>query len=108
MAARTKVWFNLTRNVTANVIGQIISFHFRLLWIKVGGSFFSYLDGYVFFDIVHLIPAMYFIFIASGGFRAPPKIVKKNPFGKEYEQLIIPIVEDNIHASSMIYLILIR
>lgn len=26
MAARTKVWFNLTRNVTANVIGQIISF----------------------------------------------------------------------------------
>lgn len=44
MAARTKVWFNLTRNVTANVIGQIISFHFRLLWIKVGGSFFSYLD----------------------------------------------------------------
>lgn len=48
------------------------------------------------------------IFIASGGFRAPPKIVKKNPFGKEYEQLIIPIVEDNIYASSMIYLILIR
>lgn len=58
MAARTKVWFNLTRNVTANVIGQIISFHFRLLWIKVGGSFFSYLaclDGYVFFDIVKVI-----------------------------------------------------
>lgn len=55
MAARTKVWFNLTRNVTANVIGQIISFHFRLLWIKVGGSFFSYLDGYVIFDIVKVI-----------------------------------------------------
>lgn len=54
---------------------------------------------------------MYFIFIASGGFRAPPKIVPKklnhNPFGKEYEQLIIPIVEDNIHASSMLYLIMI-
>lgn len=49
MAARTKVWFNLTRNVTANVIGQIISFHFRLLWIKVGGSFFFYSDGYVIF-----------------------------------------------------------
>lgn len=56
MAARTKVWFNLTRNVTANVIGQIISFHFRLLWIKVGGSFFFYSDGYVFFfDIVKVI-----------------------------------------------------
>lgn len=56
MAARTKVWFNLTRNVTANVIGQIISFHFRLLWIKVGGSFsfFTQTDMY-FFDIVKVI-----------------------------------------------------
>lgn len=42
---RTKVWFNLTRNVTANMIGQIISFYFRLLWIKVGGSFPFYSDG---------------------------------------------------------------
>lgn len=42
---RTKVWFNLTRNVTANMIGQIISFYFRLLWIKVGGSFSFYSDG---------------------------------------------------------------
>lgn len=54
MAARTKVWFNLTRNVTANVIGQIISFS-SALDQGVGGSFFSYLDGYVFFDIVKVI-----------------------------------------------------
>lgn len=53
MAARTKVWFNLTRNVTANVIGQIISFHFRLLWIKVGGSFFFTQTDI--FDIVKVI-----------------------------------------------------
>lgn len=53
MAARTKVWFNLTRNVTANVIGQIISFSSAL---DQGRRIFLFLLRRVcIFDIVKVI-----------------------------------------------------
>lgn len=54
MAARTKVWFNLTRNVTANVIGQIISFSSALDQGRRIFLFFTQTDMY-FFDIVKVI-----------------------------------------------------